>query len=67
MRAFTLESFEATPSLRDDLPVPEIGEYDVLIRIHASSINPLDAFTAMGALKGMVDYQFRARPGHPQP
>ena len=57
MRAFTLESFEATPSLRDDVPVPEIGEHDVLIRIHASSINPVDAFTAMGALKGMVDYQ----------
>ena len=58
MRAFTLESFEATPSLRDDVPVPELGEHDVLIRIHASSINPVDAFTAMGALKGMLEYQF---------
>jgi NADPH2:quinone reductase len=58
MRAFILESFEATPSLRDDVPVPEIGAHDVLIRIHASSINPVDAFTAMGVLKGMVDYHF---------
>lgn len=40
MRAFTLDSFEATPGLREDLPVPEVGEADVLVRIHASSVNP---------------------------
>src|SRR4051794_40053210 len=58
MRAFTLESFGAPPGLRDDVPVPEIGDHDVLIRIHASSINPVDAFAAMGALRGMVEYRF---------
>ena len=58
MRAFTLDSFEATPGLRDDLPVPELGEGDVLVRIHASSVNPVDAYTAMGALKGMMEYEF---------
>jgi NADPH:quinone reductase-like Zn-dependent oxidoreductase len=58
MRAFTLDSFEATPGLREDLPVPAVGEADVLVRIHASSVNPVDAYTAMGALKGMIEYEF---------
>jgi NADPH:quinone reductase-like Zn-dependent oxidoreductase len=58
MRAFTLDSFEATPSLREDLPVPDLGEGEVLVRIHASSVNPVDAYTAMGALKGMIEYEF---------
>ena len=58
MRAFTLDRFEATPGLRDDLPVPELGEGDVLVRIHASAVNPVDAYTAMGALKGMMEYEF---------
>jgi D-arabinose 1-dehydrogenase-like Zn-dependent alcohol dehydrogenase len=58
MRAFTLDSFEATPGVREDLPVPELGEGDVLVRVHASSVNPVDAYTAMGALKGMMEYEF---------
>jgi len=58
MRAFILDSFESTPGVRDDVPVPAIGDHDVLVRIHASSINPVDAFTAMGALRGMVEYRF---------
>ncbi|MEO1058442.1 MAG: NAD(P)-dependent alcohol dehydrogenase [Actinomycetota bacterium] len=27
---------------RDDAPIPQLGEHDMLVRIHASALNPLD-------------------------
>lgn len=58
MRAFTLDSFEAPPALRDDIPEPRAGERELVVRVHASSVNPVDAFIASGALKGMAEYEF---------
>ena len=58
MKAFTLDSFEAQPGLRDDLPEPAAGESELVVRVHASSVNPVDAFIASGALKGMVEHAF---------
>lgn len=58
MRAFTLDSFEAPPALRDDIPEPRAGERELVMRVHASSVNPVDAFIASGALKGMAEYEF---------
>lgn len=43
MRAFTLDSFESPPGLRDDLPTLTAGANEVLVRVHASSVNPADA------------------------
>ncbi len=28
--------------LRNDAPIPQLGEHDVLVRVHASALNPLD-------------------------
>ena len=58
MRAFTLDSFETPPRLRDDVPVPTAGANEVLVRVHASSVNPADAAIAAGMLKGMAEYEF---------
>ncbi len=58
MRAFTLDGFESTPGLRNDLPVPRATAGELLIRVHASSVNPADAAIASGMLKGMADYEF---------
>ncbi len=58
MRAFTLDGFESTPGLRDDLPTPGVGAGEVLVRMHASSVNPADAAIASGMLKGMAEYEF---------
>jgi NADPH2:quinone reductase len=58
MRAFTLDSFEDPPGLRDDLPVPDMGPNEVRVRVHASSVNPADAAIATGMLKGMAEYEF---------
>lgn len=58
MRPFTLDSFETTLRLRDDIPVPTVGANEVLVRVHASSVNPADAAIAAGMLKGMAEYEF---------
>jgi NADPH:quinone reductase-like Zn-dependent oxidoreductase len=58
MRALTLDSFDVPPALRDDLPEPALGENDLLVRLHASSVNPVDVFIAAGALKDMVEHEF---------
>lgn len=57
MRAITLDSFDTGPTLRD-LVVPEPGPTDVLVRVHASSVNGMDAAVASGMLKGMMEYEF---------
>ena len=58
MRAFTLDSFETSPRLRNDLPTPQPDENELLVRVRASSVNPVDAAVASGMLKGMVEYEF---------
>jgi NADPH:quinone reductase-like Zn-dependent oxidoreductase len=58
MRAFTLDRFGAPPGLRDDLPEPQIGDDEVLVRVHAASVNPVDVFIAAGGLQGMAEHEF---------
>jgi NADPH:quinone reductase len=58
MRAFTLDSFGAQPALRDDLPEPSVGDNELLVRVHASSVNPVDVFIAAGGLKEMAEHEF---------
>jgi NADPH:quinone reductase-like Zn-dependent oxidoreductase len=58
MRAFTLDGFDTQPALRDDIPAPQIADNEVLVRVHASSVNPVDVFIAAGALKEMFEHEF---------
>lgn len=58
MRAFTLDSFDTPPGLREALPTPQVGPDQLLIRVHASSVNPVDAFIAAGYLKDMFPHEF---------
>lgn len=58
MRAFTLDSFDSHPALRDDIPEPRLASNEMLVRVHASSINPVDVFIAAGALKEMAEHEF---------
>lgn len=37
----------------EDIPVPEIGNDEVLVRVHAASINPFDAAVHAGYLQGL--------------
>jgi NADPH2:quinone reductase len=58
MRAFTLDSFDAPPALRDDLPTPSPADDQVLVRVQASAVNPVDAGIAAGQLKDMIEHEF---------
>jgi NADPH:quinone reductase len=58
MRAFTLDSFERPAGLREDLPTPQAGPGQLLVRVQASSVNPVDAGIAGGHLKDMFPHEF---------
>ena len=58
MRAFTLDSFDSPPRLRDDMPEPRPADNELLVRVQASSVNPVDAAIAGGVLKEMVEHEF---------
>jgi NADPH:quinone reductase len=59
MKAVTLDAFDTPPALRDDLPAPTPAPNEVLVRVHASSVNPADNGIAAGMLKQMgVEYEF---------
>jgi NADPH2:quinone reductase len=58
MRAFTLDSFDTRPGLREDLPTPQVGPDQLLIRVQASSVNPVDTGIGAGYLQAMFPYEF---------
>src|SRR5215217_6946863 len=57
MRAITLESFESDPTLQE-ISTPQIAPSEVLVRVRASSVNPVDNSIAAGMLKDMVEHEF---------
>src|SRR3954451_4034107 len=59
MRAITLDSADTQPALRDDLPEPTPADNEVLVRVHASSVNPVDNSIAAGLLAQMgIEYEY---------
>lgn len=57
MRAFALESFES-PAAWIEVPDPEPGEGEVLVRVRSSSVNGFDIWVASGLTKGMMEHEF---------
>jgi NADPH:quinone reductase-like Zn-dependent oxidoreductase len=57
MRAIVIKGFGNEPELAE-LPVPEPGHGEILVRIHAAGMNPFDWKVIDGALKGVVDHAF---------
>jgi NADPH:quinone reductase len=53
MRAITVDGEGAAPQLRDDLPTPTPAANEVLVNVHASSVNPVDNSIAAGMLASM--------------
>ena len=53
MRAVTIDHPDTPPALREDLPAPTATDREVLVRVHASSVNPADHSIAAGVLAGM--------------
>ncbi|MGP3991276.1 NADP-dependent oxidoreductase [Streptomyces sp. 3N207] len=58
MRAFKVERYGDKDGVRaDQVPEPQAGADDVLVRIHAASINPLDLKIRDGKLKTFLPYR----------
>ena len=57
MRAYLLEDFGVEPRIAD-VPVPEVGDDDVLVRVVASSVNPHESHVISGAARKYLEYRF---------
>jgi NADPH:quinone reductase-like Zn-dependent oxidoreductase len=58
MNAIILTELGTRPALHADLPAPTPGPDEVLVRVRASSVNPVDNAIAAGMLKDMVEHEF---------
>lgn len=59
MRALVIEDFESAPRVID-LPVPEPGPGEVLVKVSSASLNGFDVAVASGMVKGMMEHRFPA-------
>lgn len=41
----------------NDIPVPEIGDQDILLRVKAAAVNPVDILNLTGAIRLIQDYR----------
>ena len=59
MKAVAITGFDRPAALREDLPAPTPAPNEVLVRVQASSVNPVDNGIAAGLLRQMgVEYEF---------
>jgi NADPH:quinone reductase-like Zn-dependent oxidoreductase len=57
VNAFVMTSLEEQPTVAD-VPAPEAGPGQVLVRVHAASVNGFDLSVASGRLQGILEYDF---------
>jgi NADPH:quinone reductase-like Zn-dependent oxidoreductase len=58
MKAFVVERYGDASAVRAaDVPDPPVGGHDVLVQIHAASVNPLDLRTRDGNFKAILPYR----------
>jgi len=59
MKAMIIERYgENVPLVMTEQPMPSIGEHDVLVEIHAASLNPIDYKIKEGKMKFLLNYRF---------
>jgi NADPH:quinone reductase len=59
IEALALEGFDRAPEVIH-VPAPEPTAGEVLVRVHAASMNAFDSFVAMGMAKAFMPYEFPA-------
>jgi NADPH:quinone reductase-like Zn-dependent oxidoreductase len=65
MKAFIIDRYGRKGSLRfGEMPEPEVRDHDVLVRIHAAGVNPLDSKIRDGEFKFILPYRLPLIPGN---
>ena len=59
IKALALEGFDRPPVVIE-VPAPQPASGELLVRVHAASVNAYDAFVAMGMAKDFMAYEFPA-------
>src|SRR5271169_990473 len=57
MRAFVVTQYGKDGIRAAEVPVPKVGNDDVLVRVSAASINPLDKMVRDGEFKRLLKYK----------
>jgi NADPH:quinone reductase-like Zn-dependent oxidoreductase len=57
MKAFIVDSYGTDGLRAADVPQPTVGRRDVLVRVRAASINPLDKMVRNGEFKRLLKYR----------
>lgn len=64
MRAFVVTRYGKDGVRADDVPSPHVGDRDVLVKVVAASINPLDRMVRDGEFKQLLKYKTPFVLGH---
>ena len=65
MKAFVLDKYKKKSTLRlADVPTPELRDDEVLVQVHAASVNQLDAKIRDGEFKAFLKYKLPIVLGH---
>lgn len=60
MKAFVVEKYGKDGVRAADVPEPTVADRDVLVRVSAASINPLDKMVRNGEFKQLLKYKPRS-------
>ncbi|KFE57426.1 NADP-dependent oxidoreductase [Pseudomonas syringae] len=58
MKAFFIDRYGKQDGIIGEVPDPAVGDHDVLIQVHAASVNPLDSKIKTGEFKLILPYKF---------
>lgn len=59
MKAAQISKYSKTIEVKvNDIPIPEIGENEVLVKVKVAAVNPLEMLIITGSVKLIQDYKF---------
>ncbi|MDY0835521.1 NADP-dependent oxidoreductase [Pseudomonas sp. SED1] len=58
MKAFSIDRYGKENGRIREVPTPEVGAFDVLVQVHATSVNLLDSKISTGEFKLILPYSF---------
>ena len=65
MKAFVVDKYKKLAPLRlADLPEPQMGDKDVMVRVHAAGVNLIDSLIRKGDFKMLLSYKLPFILGH---